>query len=88
MDAIGTHYFGATNYRSSRIKASTLGNHKASVTVDYDHALSIIDNHRAAARALLEKVGWVGVTFVPGSTRSGYVFVGAYHRDDDIRVAG
>jgi hypothetical protein len=74
MDAIETRYLGATNTRSGRIKATTLGNNVQSVTVAYDHALNSFDNHRAAALALLTKLQWPGVAFIPGSTRTGYVW--------------
>lgn len=75
MDAIETRYLGATNFRSGRIKATTLGNRKASVTVEYDHALNSWDNHRAAAEALIAKLGWWDTSFYGGSTAHGSVWV-------------
>ena len=75
MDAIETRYLGATDYRPGRIKAATLGNFKASVTVSYDHTLNATENHWAAARALILKLGWLDVTFYNGSTSTGYVWV-------------
>ena len=71
--AIETKYLRATNYRGSRIKATAWG---GSVTVGYDHALDHQDAHRAAADALIAKMGWQG-TFAQGGNAKGdgYVFV-------------
>ncbi len=55
MQAIQTKYFGPTNHNGSRIKATAAA---GSVTVDYDHALNVGDNHKAAAAALVAKLGW------------------------------
>lgn len=57
MQAIATKYIGPTNFRGSRVKASA---EAGSVTVSWDHALSIEENHRAAAMALVAKYGWAG----------------------------
>ena len=48
--AIHTRYMGPTNTKGGRIKATAWA---GSVTVPYDHALNVEDNHRAAAGALL-----------------------------------
>jgi hypothetical protein len=75
MQAIETKYIKATDTRDSRIKASAFG---GSVTIGYDHALGVAENHGAAAQALIDKLGWqdLGV-FVGGGSGSGngYVFV-------------
>lgn len=57
MQAIRTVYFGPSNVRGSRIKATAAA---GSLTVDYDHALrsGIEANHRVAAEALIAKFGW------------------------------
>ncbi len=70
--AIHTKYYGATNYRGSRIRATA---EVGSVTVAYDHAMDVYDNHRAAALALVEKYGW-DRDWVGGSLPGpGYAFV-------------
>lgn len=53
--AIITKYFGPGNVRGSRISAEARA---GKVYVSYDHALDLIDNHKAAAVALIKKVGW------------------------------
>lgn len=55
--AIVTKFFGPTNTRGSRIKATAQA---GSVTVSYDYALNSDENHAAAAQALAEKFGWFG----------------------------
>jgi hypothetical protein len=57
MQAIQTRYFGPTNFKGSRIKATCSG---GSVTVGYDHALNITENHQAAAEKLVVKMDWNG----------------------------
>lgn len=81
--AIVTKYFGPTNTRGSRIKASASAGSK---TVPYDHALNINDNHAAAAKAFAEKLEWEGKWFGGGMPdESGNVYVctsNRYHPDD------
>lgn len=55
MQAIETKYFGPANVRGPRIKATCAG---GSITVSYNHELNIDDNHKAAAAALRNKLGW------------------------------
>jgi len=86
MDAIETRFLGATNTRSSRIKASTLGNYGASITLSYDHALNSWDNHRAAAEALIAKLGWTDTSFYGGETAHGTVWVADIGSRRFIRV--
>lgn len=50
MFAIVTKYLGPTNHRPGRISARC-GTDK--LTVSWDYNLSVVDNHTAAARALL-----------------------------------
>ena len=71
--AIETKYIKATNVTGSRIKATALG---GSVTIGYDHALNSDGAHKAAADALIAKLGWTG-TFAQGGNAkgNGYVFV-------------
>jgi hypothetical protein len=55
MQAIITKYLPATNCRGSRIKATC---EAGSVTIGYPHELSGMAVHAAAAKALVEKLGW------------------------------
>lgn len=81
MQAIITKFFGPTNYRGSRIKATCSG---GNIMVNIDHALSSDENHRAAADALVRKLGWelTGYTLAEGGYRHGnaYVVVSDYSR--------
>lgn len=71
--AIETKYLGPTNYRGARIKASAQA---GSVTISYDHALDVDDNHMRAAQALARKFGWFGVVFGGGNAKgTGNVYV-------------
>ncbi len=82
--AIATKWIGPTNHRGSRVKAyAECG---LSVTIPWDDALDVAQNHHAAARAFVEAQdqrsaamgwglsGWHGA-YVSGSTAEGYVFV-------------
>lgn len=73
--AIVTKYHGPTNTRGSQVSARA---EAGRIFVEWDDALNSGDNHTAAARALLEKLGWLEFNdFVggglPGTT--GTVFV-------------
>ena len=75
MQAIITKYIGPTNTRGSRCKASA---EAGSITVEWDDALNSEENHAAAARALVAKLGWVRVSkdmWFQGGLKDGYVFV-------------
>ena len=71
--AIETRYFGPTNDRGGRIKATAWA---GSVAMPYDYALNADQNHREAAILLATKYGWAG-TFVQGGNAkgNGYYFV-------------
>ena len=71
--AIETRYLFATNTKDARIKACAYG---ANITIPYDCALDAKDAHKAAADALIAKMGWTG-TFAQGGnvTGTGYYFV-------------
>ncbi len=71
--AIITKFLGPTNTRGSRIKATA---EAGTITVPWDYALNVTDNHRAAAAALIRKMGWGGFWYAGGVER-GYVFVNA-----------
>jgi hypothetical protein len=71
--AIETKYLRATNVRGARIKATAAA---GSITIGYDYALDAQDNHKAAADALIAKMGWTGTFAQGGNTDgTGYYFV-------------
>lgn len=75
--AIVTRFLGPTNHRGARVKATA---DAGTVTVSWDYALGIAENHQAAATALLDKLGWTRDPWrrdlVGGSLPgSGYAFV-------------
>jgi hypothetical protein len=72
MVAITTKYFGPTNFKGSRIKASANGN---SVTIGFDYALGSEERHAKAARALCDKMGWKNKLIAGGLDAGNYVFV-------------
>jgi len=72
VQAIETRYFGPTNARGARVKA-TAG--AGSVTVTWDHAKKFEENHIAAAKALAEKFGWAGTWYGGGLPKRGFAFV-------------
>lgn len=76
MQAISTKYLPVTNTRDSRIKATCAA---GSVTISYPHEFSGMACHAAAAKALVEKLGWGFAHYgdlMGGQLASGeYVFV-------------
>ena len=78
MQAIQTKFLPCTNFRGSRVKAWC---EAGSVTVSWDYALSVEENHTKAAQALVEARGWTGGnygTLVGGCLPApchGYAFV-------------
>lgn len=73
MVAITTKYLGATDFKSSRIKAKA---DKFSLTIPYDHSFAQSDGpFRKAAEALRDKMEWSG-ELISGCLPDGnYVFV-------------
>lgn len=61
--AIVTKYLGPTNYKCARIKAFA---DAGSVTVNWDYALNVEDNHWRAALTLAAKFNW-------GDTRNAWI---------------
>ena len=53
--AIITKYLGPTNFRGSRVKATAQA---GSITLSWDDALGVDENHLRAALALCKKFGW------------------------------
>lgn len=73
FQAITTKFLSPTNTRGSRVKATAAA---GSVTVEWDHALNISENHAAAAQALIAKLEWDGEWFSGGTPDgTGEVFV-------------
>lgn len=71
--AIETKYLGPTNTKGARIKATAWAD---SVTLRYDYALDAQGNHKAAADALIAKLGWTGTFAQGGNVKGdGYYFV-------------
>lgn len=72
--AIETKWQGPTDRRGSRVLARA---DAAKLTVQWDHALNVQDNHRAAAEALARKLGWhtPDTSMEGGAMRNGYVWV-------------
>ncbi len=71
--AIETKYLGATNAKGGRIKATAWA---GSITLPYDYALDAQGNHKAAADALITKLGWTGTFAQGGNVKgNGYYFV-------------
>lgn len=56
MKAIKTTYFGPTNTRGSRIKATDGDGNSASIPYPYE--LNQDDAHKLATKKLCEKMGW------------------------------
>lgn len=87
MQAIITKYLGPTDTRGGRVKAKC---DAGSVTVSWDHALDIELNHRAAALALITKLGWLDMAEVyglaTGSIPSGE-YVHAFARERHAGIA-
>lgn len=86
MQAIETRYIGPTNFRGSRVKASAQA---GSITIGWDDALNVDENHDAAAVALVRKLGWEPATLASGGLPSGkgncYALIG---KRIDVGVTG
>lgn len=76
MQTISTKYFGPTDHRGSRIKASKSYG-KNVYWHDYDYSMNTEENHREAAKQLLIKLNWESVSgsWIMGGTKDGYIFV-------------
>lgn len=71
--AIETKFIKATNVTGERVKATAWA---GSVTIGYDYALDAQGNHKAAADALIAKLGWTGTFAQGGNVKgNGYYFV-------------
>lgn len=78
LQAIVTKYHGPTNYKGSRISARA---EAGRVIVSYDYALNVDENHKSAAQALAERLGWTEAKGYPALVggalpgNAGYCFV-------------
>lgn len=70
--AIETRYLGPTNRLGSRIVAKSASGHR--IMLDWDDALNTDENHRAAAKALANKLGWTN-RLITGALSDSYVHV-------------
>ena len=70
MQTITTKYLGATNYRGSRIKATTSSG--ISKTISWSYAESTLQNHKNAVHELNKQLGWTGTMLEGSPTDSGY----------------
>ncbi|AKU93387.1 hypothetical protein AKJ09_00051 [Labilithrix luteola] len=74
--AITTKFFGPTNSRGARVKATAQA---GSVTIEWDYAIDSDENHTRAAIALCTKYGWRGQLHgggMPDGRGNAYVFEG------------
>ena len=78
LQAIRVQYLGPTNYRGARLKATC---DAGTATISYPYESNRDEGHRAAAQALLDKLGWdylmVGGVLKDGSTA--FVLMGERH---------
>ena len=56
--AITTRYLGPTNFRGSRVVANAGDGRR--LILEWESALNVEANHRHAAYALRDKLGWTG----------------------------
>lgn len=75
MQALTTKFIPATDHHGSRIKVRA---QVGTITVPWDHAKDVPENHDAAALTFLKKWGWPG-HWVRGSLPddTGYAYVKA-----------
>ena len=65
MKSLKTKYLGPTKFRGSRVRASASWC-PTTLTIAWNDALSSDDNHRKAAKALADKLGWLGIRMEGG----------------------
>ncbi len=80
--AIETRYAGPTNHRGARVIVRAQAGR---LTVSWDHALNVDENHAQAAKAFAERWGWAGRWIGGGSADGrGNVFVCSERERDSI----
>lgn len=70
--AIITRPLPATLTRRPRIRATSA---RGSITIPYDHALDIAENHQAALEAYCERYDLIADQYIAGRTPDGLVYV-------------
>jgi len=70
--AIRTKYLGPTDFKGSRVKATT--SNGRSTIVSWDDALNPEANHTRAALVLAKRVGWTGAMIAADDGASGYIY--------------
>ena len=87
MQAIETKFFGPTNNKGARIKATCAA---GSVFVPYGYEYNTQDSHWQAVKALIVKLGWQGLDgkWICGGNVSGtgFVFVNDGIRSDNYTM--
>jgi hypothetical protein len=97
MQAIVTKYLGPTNSRGARVKATCQA---GSLTLPWDDALDVEENHDKVALAFARKLGWVSQTSgheyseerlygggLPSGEGNAYVLVTEHSRSASGRAA-
>lgn len=85
MRAITTKYYGPTNHRGSKIKATAFNKAGGYLYQEYDDALNLDKNHLEAAKALVKRLMWKG-TYVVGYKDSGeFIWVNIDEKDVERR---
>jgi hypothetical protein len=75
MIAIETRLLPSTNYKPSRLVATTANGQRLVMSAHHDTLTESDErNHRRAAEALRDKMGWKG-ELIAGGTKAGYAFV-------------
>lgn len=89
MRAIETRYLGPTNYRGSRVRVGWADREGKTLTVAWNDALNVDENHAAAARAFKERCTTLtdACQLVGGSTARGFVFVLLYKEEARLALA-
>lgn len=91
MYAIETYFIAPTNVRGARIKARVMegrtstGAPARSLTLAWDHALSLVTNHQLAAKALATRLGWPGEWIEGGGADGASVWINS-HRPGAVAV--
>lgn len=86
--AIETRYAGPTDHRGSRVLVRSQARR---MVVPWDDALDVQGNHRAAAMAMVRKLGWGSeAEWHGGATANGagYVFVHVVRPVEDLPPLG
>ena len=83
MQAILTKYIGPGNVRGSRIKVTAQA---GTIYVAWDDAKGHHDNHDAAAKVFIRKMGWFGSWYVGSLPDGSGVYVWANRSDTKLNI--